>query len=194
MIYTVGHSTRRLEEVLRLLSAHGVELVVDVRRYPASRRHPHFAREALAGALAAAAIAYRHEPDLGGRRAPCRDSTNVGWKNAGFRGYADHMATAAFHAALERLIALAEGRPTAILCAEAVPSRCHRQLIADALTARGVEVRHIVGPENPKLHRLSPHAQVVPDGGLRYPARASPLAPSPQCGEGEREGESGAGG
>ncbi len=139
MIYTVGHSTRRLEEFLRLLSAHGVEGVVDVRRYPASRRHPHFAREALAGALAAAGIAYRHEPDLGGRRAPRGDSANVGWKDAGFRGYADHMATTAFRAALERLIEFAEARPTAILCAEAVPSRCHRQLIADALTARGVD-------------------------------------------------------
>ena len=127
VIYTVGHSTRRLEEFLRLLSAHGVEGVVDVRRYPASRRHPHFAREALAGALAAAAIAYRHEPDLGGRRAPRGDSANVGWKDAGFRGYADHMATTAFRAALERLIEFAEARPTAILCAEAVPSRCHRQ-------------------------------------------------------------------
>ncbi|HEY6209921.1 MAG TPA: DUF488 domain-containing protein [Gemmatimonadales bacterium] len=182
MIYTVGHSTRRLEEFLRLLSAHGVEQVVDVRRYPASRRHPHFARQALAGALAAAGIAYRHEPDLGGRRAPRRDSANAGWKNAGFRGYADHMGTAAFRAALVRLIELAEGRPTAILCAEALPSRCHRQLIADALTARGVEVRHILGAENLQLHRLSPHAQVLPDGGLRYPAGAPALAPSPEWG------------
>ena len=169
MIYTVGHSTRPPEEFLRLLCAHGAERVVDVRRYPASRRHPHFTRDALAGALAAAGIAYRHEPDLGGRRLPCRDSVNTGWKSAGFRGYADYMETAAFRAALDRLIELAADRPTAIMCAEAVPWRCHRQLIADALTARGVEVRHILGPGVPELHRLSPHAQVLPDGRLRYP-------------------------
>ena len=169
MIYTVGHSTRPLEEFLRLLCAHGVERVVDVRRYPASRRHPHFTRDALAGALGAAGIAYRHEPDLGGRRQPSRDSVNTGWRSAGFRGYADYMDTAPFRAALERLIELAADRPTTVLCAEAVPWRCHRQLIADALTARGVEVRHILGPGVPELHRLSPHAQVLPDGRLRYP-------------------------
>ena len=170
VIYTVGHSTREFGEFLGLLTSHQVGQVVDVRRYPASRRHPQFAREALATALAHAGLAYRHEPGLGGRRAARRDSANTAWRSSGFRGYADYMETPEFQEALARLVDLARTRPTAILCAEAVPWRCHRQLIADALVARGETVNHILGAARADLHHLSPHAQVLSDGRLRYPA------------------------
>lgn len=171
MIYTIGHSTRSPEEFLDLLRSHGIMHVLDVRRYPASRRHPHFAGGALAASLAAQGIAYSHEPDLGGRRAPRRDSANTAWRSAGFRGYADHMETRAFGEALERAIALAAGETVAVMCAEAVPWRCHRQLLADALVARGLEVRHILGPGRADAHRLPPYARILSNGGLRYPAR-----------------------
>ena len=170
MIYTVGHSTRDFAELLALLGAHGVRQIVDVRRHPASRRHPQFARDALAGALAQAGITYAHEGDLGGRRAPRRDSANTGWRSAGFRGYADYMDGDAFSEAFDRLRALAALMPTAILCAEAVPWRCHRQLIADAAVARGIEVRHILGPDRAEPHHLTAFARVLPDGRLCYPA------------------------
>ena len=170
MIYTIGHSTRELGEFLGLLAAHRVTQVVDVRRYPASRRYPQFARDALATALEDTGIRYHHEADLGGRRAARRDSDNTAWRSAGFRGYADYMATPEFEAALARLRELARAQPTAILCAEAVPWRCHRQLIADALVARGEDVSHILGATRADPHRLSAHAQVLPEGRLRYPA------------------------
>jgi uncharacterized protein (DUF488 family) len=170
VIYTIGHSTRELGEFLDLLAAHGVTQIVDVRRYPASRRHPHFAREALAAALEAIGVAYQHEPELGGRRTARRDSTNTAWHSASFRGYADYMETSEFADALGRLRELARVRPTAILCAEAVPWRCHRQLIADALVARGEDVTHILGADRVDPHQLSAHAQVLPSGGLSYPA------------------------
>ena len=170
MIYTIGHSTRDLGEFLSLLASHRVAQVMDVRRYPASRRHPHFASDALATALAAAGIGYHHEPDLGGRRVALRDSANTAWRSAAFRGYADYMETPEFQAALARLRRLARARPTAILCAEAVPWRCHRQLIADALVARGETVGHILGATRVDPHRLSSHAQVLPGGRVRYPA------------------------
>lgn len=169
VIYTIGHSTRTLEEFERLLAARGIVAVVDVRRYPVSRRYPHFAGDALAAALGAVGIEYRHEPDLGGRRTARADSLNTAWRSPGFRGYADHMETPPFQQALTRLIAHAAAGLTAVVCAEAVPWRCHRQLIADALVARGIEVRHIIGPGAAGLHRLSPHAQVLPEGRLRYP-------------------------
>src|SRR5438128_10614089 len=137
MIYTIGHSTREPGEFLSLLAAHQVTQVVDVRRYPASRRHPQFARDALAMALGETGIRYHHEPDLGGRRAARPDSANTAWRSPGLRGYADYMETPAFEAALARLRDLAAAGPTASLCAEAVPWRCHRQLIGDALVARG---------------------------------------------------------
>src|SRR5437899_4960588 len=116
MIYTIGHSTRELGEFLDLLAAHRVTQVVDVRRYPASRRHPHFARDALAAALEAVGVAYHHEPELGGRRTARRDSTNAAWRSASFRGYADYMETSGFEEALTRLRELARARPTAVLC------------------------------------------------------------------------------
>ena len=170
MIYTVGHSTRELDDFLALLAAHGVRQVVDVRRYPASRRHPHFARDALAAALAGAGIAYRHEGDLGGRRTARPDSANTAWRSAAFRGYADYMDTDAFQQALGRVIELARAGPTTVLCAEAVPWRCHRQLIADALVARGENVSHILSPARLEPHTLSPHARILPGGVVRYPA------------------------
>lgn len=169
-ISTVGHSTRTAGELLDLLGEHGIALLVDVRRFPGSRRHPQFGRDALEAALAGRGIAYRHEPDLGGRRAALPDSPNNAWRVEAFRGYADYMGTPAFERALERLISLAGERPAAILCAEAVPWRCHRRLIADALVARGVEVRHILGPGRSEPHALHPDARVLPGGRLVYPA------------------------
>src|SRR3989441_8204730 len=124
MIYTIGHSTRELGEFLDLLAAHRVTQVVDVRRCPAPRRRPHFARDALAAALEAVGVAYHPEPELGGRRTARRDSTNTAWRSASFRGYADYMETSGFEEALTRLRELARARPTAVLCAEAVPWRC----------------------------------------------------------------------
>jgi uncharacterized protein (DUF488 family) len=159
-LYTVGHSTRPLEEFVALLAAQGVAGIADVRRFPASRRHPHFAREALAATLGDAHIAYDWLPELGGRRKPRPDSPHVAWRSAAFRAYADHMDTPEFVAGLNRLCALGATRPTALLCAEAVPWRCHRQLIADALVTRGHEVRHILTPVSPEAHRLSPHARL----------------------------------
>ncbi len=170
VIYTIGHSTRELAEFLGLLRAHGISGVVDIRSYPASRRHPHFTRDALAATLAAAGIAYHHEAELGGRRTARRDSPNGAWRSAAFRGYADYMETAAFQDALARLVARARERPTAILCAEAVPWRCHRNLVADALVARGEPVAHILSEAVPTPHTLSAHARIMPGGLVRYPA------------------------
>jgi uncharacterized protein (DUF488 family) len=169
-LFTVGHSTRSAGELIALLREAGIERLVDVRRFPGSRRHPQFGREALTAALAAAGIEYRHAPDLGGRRTPRPDSPNTAWRVAAFRGYADHMETPEFQAALGGLLAAAAERPTAILCAEAVPWRCHRRLIADALAARGVEVVHLLAPGRREPHALHPDARMLPGGRLVYPA------------------------
>lgn len=169
MIFTIGHSTRALEELIAILKEAGVEVLVDVRRFPGSRRHPQFGKEALRAALAREAVGYRHEPDLGGRREPRPDSPNTAWRVAGFRGYADHMASREFQSALQRLIA--PDVLTAVMCAEAVPWRCHRQLIADALVARGVEVVHLIGPGQRQAHLLNPAAVVDPNCAIVYPAR-----------------------
>ena len=176
VVYTAGHSTLPLAGFLDLLAGHGIELVADVRRFPASRRHPHFGRAALAAALADAGIGYAWLPALGGRRRTRADSPHVAWRNPSFRGYADHMDGPEFDAGLTELVAHARARRTAVLCAEAVPWRCHRQLIADALVARGIDVRHVVGAGEPSSHRLTPFARlegtrVVYDGGqLGLPA------------------------
>lgn len=169
-LYTIGHSTRSLDEFVDLLRAHGIRRVVDVRRYPGSRRYPHFSRESLAVSLPAQGIAYVHEPELGGRRTPRPDSPNGAWRSASFRAYADHMDAPAWQAALARVLAAAEAEPTAVLCAEAVPWRCHRQLIADAVVARGGGVRHVLGMDRADAHTLSEHARVGPDCRVRYPA------------------------
>jgi len=175
-LFTVGHSTRSAAELIALLAEHGVAELVDVRRFPGSRRHPQFAREALAASLAEAGIGYRHEADLGGRRQPRPDSPNTAWHNAGFRGYADHMATPDFRQALARLLALARERPTVVLCAEAVPWRCHRNLLSDAAVAEGMEVRHLIGPGQSSAHQLHPEAKLLPGGGLVYPAPGGQIA------------------
>jgi len=165
-VFTIGHSTRAIGELLALLAEHGIEVLMDVRRFPGSRRHPQFSRDALAAALAAAGVEYVHEPRLGGRRAARADSPHTAWRVEAFRGYADHMETAEFNAALEDLIRLSAGRSVVILCAEAVPWRCHRRLISDALVARGIDVRHILAPGRADLHELDPNARLL-EGGRR---------------------------
>lgn len=169
-LYTVGHSTRSMEVFLEVLRDAGVGRLVDVRRYPASRRHPHFAKEPLETALAKAGVAYRHEPAMGGRRCARKDSPNTAWRNEGFRGYADHLRSAEFQRALGRLEAEATEAPTAVMCAEIVPWRCHRQLIADVFAVRGYEVVHLIEPEKAELHAPNPNARVGEDGVLVYPA------------------------
>jgi uncharacterized protein (DUF488 family) len=168
MIYTIGHSTRSFDEFLALLRREGVQQLADVRRFPASRRYPHFDRAALAASLASSGIEYSHHPALGGRRAPRPDSINVGWRNAGFRGYADYMATREFRQALNELVELGWRAPTALMCAEALPWRCHRTLIADALLVRGLDVRHILDATT-SPHSLTRFA-VVDGDSLTYPA------------------------
>lgn len=143
-------------------------MLVDVRRYPGSRRHPQFSRDALAASLASAGIEYVHEPDLGGRRAARPGSPHTAWRVEAFRGYADHMETPEFGAALARLMERAARETAAILCAEAVPWRCHRRLISDALLARGVPVLHIMGRGRADPHELDPNARVLPGGRLLY--------------------------
>lgn len=177
VVHTLGHSTLAREDFLALLEAHGLAAIADVRRFPASRRHPHFAREAFAHHLAGAGRTYAWLPALGGRRSGRPDSPHIAWRNAAFRAYADHMDTVEFRDGLAALLALARERPTAVLCAEAVPWRCHRQLIADALVARGIEVRHVLGPATVERHRLVPFARlagdrVVYDGGQLVLGRA----------------------
>jgi uncharacterized protein (DUF488 family) len=167
-LFTVGHSTRPIEELLALLAEHGIETLVDVRRFPGSRRHPQFSRDALAASLAEAGIQYVHEPGLGGRRAARPDSPHTAWRVEAFRGYADHMETPEFEAALDRLIQRAAGETVVILCAEAVPWRCHRRMISDALVARGLQVLHILGPGRADLHELNENAHVLPGGRLLY--------------------------
>jgi uncharacterized protein (DUF488 family) len=170
-ILTIGHSTRPLPALLALLQAHDVSGVADVRTIPRSRRHPHFSAEPFARSLSEAGIAYRHFPALGGLRRPRPDSVNTAWREAGFRGYADHMATPAFAAALDDLVDWAEQhrpRGVAIMCAEAVWWRCHRRLIADALLVRGVEVGHITAAAAASPHELTGFARLH-DGRLLYP-------------------------
>jgi uncharacterized protein (DUF488 family) len=159
-LYTVGHSTRSAEDLLALLQHHGVRRLTDVRTLPGSRRVPQFNKEAIGPVLAGVGIAYVHLKGLGGLRKPRSDSENNGWRNSSFRGYADYMQTPEFERSLEELIELAIEQPTAIMCAEAVPWRCHRSLIADALVARRHEVLHIFSQTNAEPHRLTPFARV----------------------------------
>lgn len=167
-LYTVGHSTRALDEFLALLDREGIRSLVDVRTLPGSRRYPHFNGDALAASLGERGIVYSHAPALGGRRRPRADSPNGAWRNAGFRGYADHMATAEFGDALATLLAGAAAAPTTVMCSEAVPWRCHRSLIADAALARGARVLHVMDAgANP--HTLTRFARVE-RGEVRYDA------------------------
>jgi hypothetical protein len=168
VVYTIGHSTRSLEELVAILRAHGVKRVVDVRTIPRSRRNPQFNRESLGKTLHNRRLNYRHMKALGGLRRPRPDSVNTGWRNSSFRGFADYMQTEAFAQALARLLRLARQKPTAIMCAEAVPWRCHRSLIADALVARGHEVRDIMSATNARAHVLTSMA-VVRGQQVTYP-------------------------
>jgi uncharacterized protein (DUF488 family) len=182
IVYTVGHSTHSIGDFIALLDAHAIGQVADIRTIPRSRRHPQFASDELSRSLAEHHIRYRHVPELGGLRKPRSDSRNTAWRNEGFRGYADHMETEAFAQGLEALIrfaglhpdrvpaageraaiSTAPGRaqpPTAIMCAEAVWWRCHRQLVADALVARGIDVRHITSTGDASPHTLTEFATV----------------------------------
>lgn len=168
-IWTIGHSTRTLEAFLDLLGHYAIDAVADVRRFPGSRRYPHFQRDELAASLAAHGIAYAWLPQLGGRRPVLRDSRNTAWRNASFQGYADYMASAEFAAGLDRLLDFARGHRTAIMCAEAVWWRCHRSMLADALSVRGIEVMHIVDARHASPHPYTAPARIV-DGRLTYEA------------------------
>ena len=173
MVFTVGHSTQTVDDLVGLLDGNGVELVVDVRRFPASRRHPQFAREALAASLAGAGIAYEWLPELGGRRAPRTDSPNTGWRNDSFRGYADYMDTQAFQLGIARLVDLARAKPTAYMCAEHAWQQCHRGLISDYLKVAGWEVVHILARGKTEPHPFTTPARVI-DGALTYAAPSIP--------------------
>jgi uncharacterized protein (DUF488 family) len=166
-IYTIGHSTRPLEAFFALLTRERINGLVDVRRYPVSRRHPQFSRDRLVDACAAREITYTHVPDLGGHRTPLPASPNAGIRNAVMRGYADHMNSPEFRAALEDLIAGSSTARLALMCAEADPGRCHRHFIADALLVAGCKVEHIV-TEHTIPHRIHPLAQPSGDS-LTYP-------------------------
>jgi len=169
IVFTIGHSTRTLDELVEILRAHGVDRLVDVRTMPRSRHNPQFNRESLSKALRNRRVSYRHMKALGGLRRAQPDSLNGGWRNSSFRGFADYMQTPEFAHALDALIALADDKTVAIMCAEAVPWRCHRSLIADALCIRGFEVRDIMSGTKAALHKLSPMAKVH-GRKITYPA------------------------
>jgi hypothetical protein len=188
-VVTVGHSTRSLDELLDLLRRYGVRRVVDVRSMPRSRKNPQFNREHVPEPLRRAGIDYSHVAGLGGLRRRRADSVNTGWRNASFQGYADHMQTPEFDASLHAVLDLARGARVALMCAEAVPWRCHRSLIADALVVRGVPVEHIISPARVQPHRVTPWADV--DGAriiYRPPAPPEAAAGStaPPADPGER--------
>jgi uncharacterized protein (DUF488 family) len=167
-MWTIGHSNRVIGNLLEILQAHRIDLLVDVRTVPRSRHNPQFNRETLPATLAAAGIDYLHIAALGGLRRPRKDSVNIGWRNDSFRGYADYMQTGEFAGAIEDLLAAAGDRRAAVMCAEAVPWRCHRSLIADALVARGLPVFHIMSAARADEHKLTPFARI--DGEhLTYP-------------------------
>jgi len=171
-LHTVGHSTHAIEEFIGILEAHGIDQLVDIRTIPKSRHNPQFNREALAASLKASGIVYRHLPGLGGLRRPRPDSINTAWRNTSFRGYADYMQTDEFRACLQQLMEFAATKPTAIMCAEAVPWRCHRSLVADALTARGIRVIDILTESKAQAHSMTPFARLDGDRVI-YPKEPS---------------------
>lgn len=176
MLYTIGHSTRSIEELVEMLRAAAIAQLYDVRRYPGSRRNPQFGKDAFERSLVAAGIRYRHAVDLGGRRKPLPNSPNDAWKNEQFRGYADHLNSPEFQRAFAELLASAAAHPTAVMCAEARPERCHRRLIADAAALSGVNVVHLIAPGRSQPHVVNPAARLLEDGRIVYPADASQLA------------------
>ena len=168
-VWTIGHSTRSFEEFLALLQENRIEFLGDVRHFPRSQRVPWTAKESLALSLRDHGIAYAHFEDLGGYRKPRTDSPNTGWRNGGFRGYADHMASSEFVGALDRLIDVTSEKRTAITCAEALPWKCHRSLLSDSLLARGIRVVHILSHRKTQEHRLTGFAELH-GGQVTYPA------------------------
>jgi uncharacterized protein (DUF488 family) len=168
-IWTIGHSTRTADEFVSLLQAQQIDRLADIRTIPQSRRHPHFGREALAAGLTEQGVGYRHFKDLGGLRKPLPNSPNGAWQNASFRGYADHMQTPEFDAAVDDLLTYADGGRLVVMCAEAVWWRCHRMLLSDALVARGIDVQHIVSATSIQPHRLTPFSQRRDDSHVWYP-------------------------
>jgi len=173
-IWTIGHSTRTIEDFIKALQANEIQLVADVRTLPGSRRHPQFNQEPLRGSLAAAGISYQHFAELGGRRKPRPDSHNLAWRNEAFRGYADFMETAEFLNGIARLQKEADAAATAVMCAEAVWWRCHRSLIADYLKANGINVIHILDARTTQAHPFTSAAKLV-NGKLSYSAPQNPL-------------------
>jgi uncharacterized protein (DUF488 family) len=173
VVWSLGHSTRTLAEFVALCRVHEVRRIVDVRRYPTSRRHPHFAKDSLALALPREGLHYVHLVDLGGHREPRPDSRHTALVDGAFRGYADHMETPAFAAALAHLMTLARERRTAVMCAEARPDDCHRKLLCDRLVALGVEVLHARDEHTVEPHRLAPAAELE-RGQLVYRAPHQP--------------------
>src|SRR5262244_2578486 len=169
LIYSIGHSTRDGTEFIDLLRAHQIAILADIRTIPGSRRNPQFNRAELSEALQRAGIKYTHLPRLGGlRKSIGPQSPNQAWRNASFRGYADYMQTEEFEAGLEELLKLASRGPLAMMCAEAVPWRCHRSLVSDALLVRGISVQHITGRGNASPHQMTPFASVRA-GKITYP-------------------------
>lgn len=173
MIYTIGHSTRPQRELIDILHHHGILLLVDVRTVPQSRYNPQFNRSELQIAIPQASIEYLHFPGLGGLRKATADSPNTGWKEGGFRGFADYMLTSEFSLAVELLLRTAEGKRTAIMCAEASPQHCHRLLLSDAFVARGIEVTHILGMDKTETHKLTPFARLEGTKLLYPPAQSA---------------------
>jgi uncharacterized protein (DUF488 family) len=159
-VYTIGHSNRPISEFLKPLQANGIELAVDIRTIPRSRQNPQYEQKALKESLKGISVSYLHLPGLGGLRHPIKDSPNAAWRNDSFRGYADYMQTEGFERALGELMKLAAKSKVAIFCAEAVPWRCHRSLVADALLARGFEVEHIFSAGHTTVHRMTPWARI----------------------------------
>jgi uncharacterized protein (DUF488 family) len=179
VLFTIGHSTHSIVEFIALLNAHGIHHLVDVRSIPKSRHVPQFNSDALASSLMAAGIACTHLKSLGGRRHSRKNSTNTGWRNTSFRGYADYMATPQFAEGLAELTRIADTSPTAIMCAEALPWRCHRSLIADALILKGWQVRDILTAAPPAVHKLTPFLKVL-DNQPAYPDPDKPASLFPE--------------
>jgi uncharacterized protein (DUF488 family) len=167
-LHTIGHSTHTIDDFIGMLHRHAIEVLVDIRTIPQSRRNPQFGQASLRASLHAAGIEYLHLKGLGGLRRPAKDSINGAWRNDAFRGYADYMQTDEFSRSLDELVAVAARRPTAIMCAEAVPWRCHRSLVADALLARGVEVVDILSAQRSEPHALTSFARVA-GSSVTYP-------------------------
>jgi uncharacterized protein (DUF488 family) len=174
-IWTIGHSTRSIEDFISLLKKNEIKSLADVRSWPGSKSYPQFNKEALEKSLSAYGIRYEHFPELGGRRKPKSDSRNTAWRNASFRGYADYMDGEQFHRGIERLLAVAsEGGPAAIMCAEAVWWRCHRSLISDYLKVQGIEVMHIFDANKVEPHPFTSAAHII-EGTLSYASEGNRL-------------------